>query len=237
MIKIASYNMHKGIGTDRQRNPARTLEVLQEIDADIVALQEVDRRFGTRAGVIPLAMIERHTSWQPVAFGARPHSLGWHGNTLLIRKDAIIVDCEQIHLPALEPRGAIAADIRTTSDGVVRVIGMHLDLSGLWRRRQAHAIIAHVASSVKHLPTILMGDLNEWSATAGCLHEFARHYSVAETGPSFHARRPLARLDRIMVSRDLKVTACGVHHSAKARVASDHLPIWATIERAGEGAG
>ncbi len=230
MIKVASYNIRKGIGTDRRRNPARILEVLGEIGADIIALQESDRRFGTRACVIPPAMIDRHSPWQPLSFGSRPASMGWHGNSLLIAKGACVVDCEAIHLPALEPRGAVAADIRLASGNLVRVIGMHLDLSGLWRRRQAHTIIAHVEASTRTLPTILMGDLNEWSVNAGCIHEFARHYRVAETGPSFHARRPVARLDKIMVSRDLKIAACGVHQSPLARVASDHLPIWATID-------
>lgn len=230
MIKVASYNMRKGIGTDRRRSPQRILDVLAEIDADIVALQEADRRFGTRAAVIAQQLLDRQGIWQAVPFGSRPTSIGWHGNTILLRKTATIVDCEAIHLPMLEPRGAVSADIRLASGTTVRVVGMHLDLSGLWRRRQAHAIIAHLEASSHVLPTILMGDLNEWSAAAGCLHEFARHYRVAETGPSFHARRPVARLDRIMVSRDLKFSGCGVHMSGTARIASDHLPIWATIE-------
>ncbi len=230
MIKVASYNIRKGIGTDRRRDPARILQVLGEIDADIVALQEVDRRFGTRASVIPPAMIERSSPWQPVSFGARAASMGWHGNTILIRKNATLVACEAIHLPALEPRGAVTADIRLSSGAIVRVVGMHLDLSGLWRRRQAHTIIAHIDASNRNLPTILMGDLNEWSTTTGCLHEFARHYRIADTGPSFHARRPVARLDKIMTSRELKIATCGVHQSRLAKLASDHLPIWATIE-------
>ncbi len=110
----------------------------------------------------------------------------------------------------------------------VRVVGMHLDLSGLWRRRQAAAVMAHVAASDPR-PTVMMGDLNEWTAAAGCLRDFARHYRFAPTGPSFHASRPVGRLDRIMVSPDLLVADCGVHASPAARRASDHLPIWATL--------
>src|SRR3546814_1135735 len=52
MIKVASYNMRKGIGTDRRRRPDRTLDVLCEIDADIICLQEADRRFGGRGQVL-----------------------------------------------------------------------------------------------------------------------------------------------------------------------------------------
>jgi len=53
---------------------------------------------------------------------------------------------------------------------------------------------------------------------------------MAATGPSFHSRRPVGRLDRIMVSQELTVTDCGVHSSAAARKTSDHLPIWATLQ-------
>ncbi|MDF7777179.1 endonuclease/exonuclease/phosphatase family protein [Sphingomonas sp. AOB5] len=231
MIKVASYNMRKSIGTDRRRRPERTLQVLCEIGADVVALQEADRRFGTRAAVMTSHLLLDHSPYKAIPFGTRATSMGWHGNALLVPKDAEIVDYEQIHLPALEPRGAVMADVRVNGQ-VVRFVGMHLDLSGLWRRRQAHAIIAHVQSSTHQHPTVLMGDLNDWTAGSGCLKDFAAHYCFAETGRSFHARRPVARLDRIMASPDLRFTAAGVHDSAASRTASDHLPIWATVERA-----
>jgi endonuclease/exonuclease/phosphatase family metal-dependent hydrolase len=228
MIRVASYNMHKGVGTDRRRSPERILEVLREVDADVIALQEADLRFGDRTAVITPHLLEEHTDWKPVDFGIRVASMGWHGNALLIRKDAQVVDSEIIHLPSLEPRGAVMADIGF-ADGVLRVIGMHLDLSGLWRRRQAAAIMSHVESSTHRQPTVLMGDLNEWTRAGGCLKDFSRDYAVAETGPSFHARRPIGRLDRIMVSNDVSVVEAGVHTSAAARKASDHLPIWANL--------
>lgn len=230
MIKVASYNMRKGIGTDRRRRPERILDVLREIDADIVCLQEADRRFGARAQVIGHDLLDE-TPWQAVPFGGREASMGWHGNAVLLRREAEIVDQEPIFLPALEPRGAVMADVRLNG-AVVRVVGMHLDLSGLWRRRQAHAIMSHVEVSTTQLPTVMMGDLNEWSAATGAMRHFLREYQVADTGPSFHARRPVARLDKIMVSPELRIVACGVHDSPTARVASDHLPIWATLERA-----
>ena len=232
MIKFASYNIHKGIGLDRRRNPERVLEVLHEIDADVIALQEADRRFGARERVLPTHLLDGHSNWQPVDFGLRGASMGWHGNVILVRKSARVTACGPIHLPSLEPRGAVRADIRTAADQPLRVVGMHLDLSGLWRRRQAAAVLAHVASCPQAHPTVLMGDLNEWSGAAGCLRDFGRDYAIAATGPSFHSRRPIGRLDRIMVSRELRVLECGVHASAAARAASDHLPIWACVERA-----
>ena len=228
MIRVASYNIHKGVGLDRRRSPERILHVLNEIGADVIALQEADRRFGAREAVITPHLLAEHSDWKAIGFGVRAGSLGWHGNALLVRKSAEILGCELIHLPALEPRGAVMAEVAI--GGVsLRVVGMHLDLSGLWRRRQAATIMSHVETCTRRFPTVLLGDLNEWSAALGCLRAFSHHYRFAATGPSFHARRPIGRLDRIMVSPDLKVGECGVHTSATARTASDHLPIWADL--------
>lgn len=231
MIRVASYNMRKAIGTDRRRKPERTIEVLCELKADVIALQEADRRFGARVSALPLNLIDEHSDYKPVPFGARDGSLGWHGNAMLVRKDVEIVSSELVHLPSLEPRGAILADLEVHGERL-RVVGMHLDLSGLWRRRQAHAILAHVEACDGQPATVLMGDLNEWSARGGCLRDFAHHCRFADCGKSFHSRRPVARLDRIMVMPGLQVVDCGTHHSATARRASDHLPIWAELTRA-----
>jgi endonuclease/exonuclease/phosphatase family metal-dependent hydrolase len=230
MIRVASYNIRKAIGTDRRRRPERTLEVLRELDADVVALQEADRRFGSRASAIPLHMIEEHSDYKPVAFDARDGSLGWHGNAMLVRKGAEVLRKELLHLPSLEPRGAVMADIRLNGEEL-RVVGMHLDLSGLWRRQQAHAILHHLETRESPMPAVLMGDLNEWSARGGCLRDFAHQLTFAECGRSFHVRRPVARLDRIMVTPGLGIDEAGVHQSAAARKASDHYPVWAKLRR------
>ena len=229
MIKVASYNMHKGVGGDRRCDPARIMDVLCELDADIVALQEVDRRFGTRARIIPAHLIDEKGDWQVAGPSARTASMGWHGNAVLVRRTARVKGCAAIHLPSLEPRGAVSVDVELAGH-LLRVVGMHLDLSGLWRRRQAAAILAHVDDHPQPMPSVLMGDLNEWSSHSGCLRDFARSHDFAATGASFHAKRPVGRLDRIMVSRSMRVVDCGVLASATARKASDHLPIWAVIE-------
>jgi endonuclease/exonuclease/phosphatase family metal-dependent hydrolase len=222
--------MRKAIGTDRRRRPERTLEVLRELDADVIALQEADRRFGARASAIPLHMIDEHSDYKPVAFEARDGSLGWHGNALLVRKSVEVLHKELLHLPSLEPRGAVMADICLDGEEL-RVVGMHLDLSGLWRRQQARSILHHLQTRERPMPAVLMGDLNEWSVRGGCLRDFGHHLAFAECGRSFHVRRPVARLDRIMVTAGLGIDDCGVHHSAAARKASDHYPVWAKLSR------
>jgi len=227
MFTVASYNMHKGVGLDRVRRPDRTIDVLNEVDADIVALQEADRRFGARVSAIPIEMLERHSDYRHVPLGLGPDSLGWHGNALLVKREVEVLTHDRIALPTLEPRGAVLAEVRIA--GVrVRVVGMHLDLSGLWRKRQARAI-CDALDTRRPLPTVLMGDLNEWRNMSGCLSTFDRQFVMAPTGASFHARRPVGKLDRIMVDPSLAFDAAGVHHSARARTASDHLPIWARV--------
>lgn len=225
-IKLASYNIHKGVGTDRKRDPARILKVLAEVDADIVCLQEADLRFGTRASVLPRFLIESHTDYVPVPLDVQHDSMGWHGNAILVRSGITVESHDIIHIPCLEPRGVVTAtvDIGGVS---LSVFGMHLDLSGLWRVRQARAIAALGDAARAERPTVLMGDINEWRANAGCFREFGRHFTVLDPGPSFHSQRPIGRLDRIMHCDRLRVEACGVHRSALAATASDHLPVWA----------
>src|SRR6185437_2111649 len=112
MIRVASYNIQKSIGTDFRRRPERILDVLVELDADVIALQEVDRRFGARVTSLSPDAIAAATGYRPVVFGARPQSLGWHGNTLLVRKDIEVVAQRTLILPGLEPRGAVLADLQ-----------------------------------------------------------------------------------------------------------------------------
>lgn len=225
-IKVASYNIHKGLGTDRKRDPARILKVLQEVDADIVTLQEADLRFGTRASVLPRFLIESHSDYVPVPLGVQGDSLGWHGNAILVRRGITVERHDILHIPFLEPRGVVTATLGI-GGASISVFGMHLDLSGLWRARQARAIAALADAARRHHPTVLMGDLNEWRANSGCFREFRRHFALLDPGPSFPSRRPLGRLDRIMHCGALRVTDCGVHRSALAATASDHLPVWA----------
>ncbi len=228
MLKVASYNIRKGIGTDRLRRPERVLDVLNEVGADIVALQEADRRFGNRLSALPLDLIATHTDYVPVPFETRPDSIGHHGNAILVRRSIDILGHDIIHLPTIEPRGAVLADLYW-KNRPLRIVGMHLDLSGLRRRQQVRSVLSKIDARTPDMPSILMGDLNEWSRSGGCLGEFVGHHHDAHTGPSFHSERPIARLDRIFVSSDFHIRAAGTHHSLRARRASDHLPVWAEL--------
>ena len=203
------------------------MAVLREIDADIIALQEADRRFGRRVSAIPRQLLDE-SPWHPVPLNHRPESIGWHGNALLVRKGIEITEAGVVPLPTLEPRGAVRADLLVEGRRL-RVAGMHLDLSGLRRRHQVRAILDHLARCDGDFPTVLMGDMNEWAHRGGAFREFGSGWQVLAPGRSFPARQPLALLDRIVASGDCRVEGLGVHHSALAARASDHLPVWASL--------
>lgn len=227
-LTFASYNIRKAVGLDRRRDPDRILAILKEIDADVIALQEADRRFGRRMTVLPLEAIREHTAYNPVPLSMKPDSLGWHGNALLVRRGIELLDAAPVPLPTLEPRGAIRADL-AVNGRTVRVVGMHLDLSGLRRRHQVRSVLNHLEDCSGHCPTVLMGDFNEWAMHGGCFTEFGHAWSVLSPGRSFPSRRPFARLDRIIVSSDWQVLRADVHHSALSAIGSDHLPISAAL--------
>jgi endonuclease/exonuclease/phosphatase family metal-dependent hydrolase len=256
-LTLATYNIRKAVGLDRRRDPHRILQVLEEVGADIIALQEADRRTGGRASAVPHELWQGHAHWLPVPLGVKnrraldrlpsvgarvdewlkvdTRNIGWHGNAILVRPDIGILDVEALDLPTLEPRGAVLVEM-LVRDRPIRIVGLHLDLSGLWRRRQLKAIVEAIAARPQKMPTVLMGDTNEWRSTAACLRDLEPDYEIVAPGPSFHARRPMAVLDRLFVDRALTVEAAGVHDSELARVASDHLPVWARVSCEADGA-
>ena len=228
-LTFASYNIHKGVGLDRRRDPERIVAVLRELDADVIALQECDMRFGSRESVLPRALIEEHTPWRAAPVAQRAASMGWHGNALLVRKGIAVSSAIPVPLPMLEPRGAVCADL-TLGGAPLRVVGMHLDISGLRRHHQVRSVVHHVRDCEHACPAVLLGDLNDWSRNGRALREFGEGWRMVAAGASFPARRPVAPLDRIVISREWTVVACGVHRSALAARASDHLPVWARLK-------
>ncbi|MCC5967921.1 MAG: endonuclease/exonuclease/phosphatase family protein [Natronohydrobacter sp.] len=231
---VSSYNIHKAVGTDMRRDPVRTVRVIREIGADIVALQEVDRRFGDRKGVLDPELLRQETGLMPVTLtdrlGARAH--GWHGNLLLLR-GAEVEQARAVTLPGLEPRGAIVADIRLNGQPL-RVIAAHLGLLHQSRLLQAQFLSKEIEGGDGR-PTLVMGDFNEWRLGAGCsLMPLRRGLRAvkrsADTIASFPAQMPMLPLDRIIGCKRAEVVDLRAHDSALARKASDHLPIRAALK-------
>lgn len=227
---IASYNVHKCIGVDRRFDPERTASVIAEIDADIIAIQEADKRFGERSGLLNLEMLERDCGLVPVpitALSSTGH--GWHGNMIMMRKGAVGA-VRQLKLPGVEPRGALVVTLDLPV-GKLRLVAAHFGLLKRSREQQAMAILASVAEE-EVMPTLLVGDLNEWRVgRRSSLSRLEPTFDPASGAvPSFPSRFPVLALDRALGHPHDLVTSVEVHDSPLARIASDHLPIKAHID-------
>lgn len=220
-LRIASYNIRKTRGLDQRRDPTRIVEVLNGLNADVVALQEVDRRLGDRPAALSQRLIEEETDFQVVPVAQNSVSLGWHGNAVLLRRSRGFRSVSRIELPGLEPRGAVRVDL----NGGLTFVGAHLGLTRQHRRRQL-SVIANVLSDAPQ--SIIGGDFNEWRMERG-LEPLSDRFSVVSPGRSFHAARPIAALDRFAHTSEISLYQAGVDETPLARQASDHLPIWADI--------
>ncbi len=221
-LRIASYNLQKCVGLDMQRRPDRSMLVIRALKADIVILQEADKRLPPRPSALPHDLIKAR-NFQVVDFEQPSGSLGWHGNAMLIRDPIRVQRTAKIKLPGLEPRGAILAELKTPI-GSIRIIGVHLGLLRRYRLMQLSAI----TRAFRHLPampTVFAGDFNEWGSKLA-LDTAMQGFVFHDPGHSFPAARPIAALDSFAINSDFRVRNKGVFNRRPATVASDHLPVW-----------
>lgn len=226
-LTVASYNIHKAVGTDRRRDPARTAAVIAEIGADILALQEADMRFGNRAGLMNLEALRRDLGLIAVPTESVGDAHGFHGNLLLVR-NALVEVVHHLHLPGFEPRGALMADLQIAGQPL-RVISAHLGLLPRSRARQTRALMEKLAT-LDDRPALLMGDLNEWRLDNGSsLSPLSDRFSAQALAHSYPARFPLFALDRMMACSQGELSDLVAHVTPLSRIASDHLPIKARL--------
>jgi endonuclease/exonuclease/phosphatase family metal-dependent hydrolase len=225
-LRLASYNVHKCLGMDRRRSPERIVSVLNALDADIVALQEVDHRLPPRPEALPRTLIEGETDFGVLPFAPEGPSLGWHGQTMLVRRGIVVEKVRRLLLPGLEPRGAILAELGPEYGGL-RIVGVHLGLIRRYRRMQFAAIRAAISRRGDR-PTAILGVFNDWSALGGA-DALGPSFRLHAPGPSFPSPRPIGALDRVALSTGLHLVTAGVHRLAPAALASDHLPVWVDV--------
>ena len=224
-VVIASYNTHGGVGLDRRFAPHNIARVIGELGADIVALQELRSHAG---GVDLLECLSRETGQQAVAGPAVVNSAGTFGNGLLSRFPFVSVQHVPLAIAGREPRSAIDAVL--DCDGVrLRVIATHLGLKRRERAWQASRLI-DVVNTGAAMPTVLLGDVNEWFPRGRVLRSLHAHFGKAHSRPTFPSLLPSLALDRIWTSPDYILREVHAHGSRLARVASDHLPLVASIE-------
>ena len=227
-MKVASYNIHKCRGMDGATRPDRIVGVIGDLGAGLIALQEVDRRFGRRSGLLDPSAIEDETGMQLLAQSDASHRHGWHGNALLVRGEPISYRRSRLKLPGGEPRGALVAEL-DLGEGEFRVIAAHLGLLRASRVDQVNALLA-AFRDLPPMPTILLGDFNEWRRRGrSALRGLEPTFGVAPSILSFPSRRPIFALDRILGWPDGLITDLAVHDTPLARRSSDHLPLTATV--------
>jgi endonuclease/exonuclease/phosphatase family metal-dependent hydrolase len=227
-VSLATYNIHSCIGSDGAFEPDRIAQVLRELDADVVALQEVDSR--AHRGLELLQCLAAETGFTPIPGPTLLRQTRHYGNALMTKLKASDIRRVDLSLIGHEPRGALDVDL--DCDGVrLQIIATHLGLNPAERRVQVQRLLDRF--STRHC--VLMGDLNEWFLWGRPLRWLKAIFGRTPAPPTFPAVFPLFALDRIWVRPSRTLVRVEVHCSPLARRASDHLPLKAIMELEGQG--
>lgn len=231
-MRIVTYNIHKARGMDGRTSIKRIADVLLELKADIIALQEIFSACDSKMGQVETlaSVLDMHP-----AFGCTRHHRGEpYGNAILTRFPILRSEEMDISRVRRERRGCVRADLKTPR-GTLHVFNIHMGTSYFERRHQVRSFF-----SSKQLheqlegPRLLVGDFNEWirGLTTRMLSEkfeslnMELHVRRRRTYPGF---LPLLHLDHIYFERPLHVEKAELVRTRLAKVASDHLPLVATF--------
>jgi endonuclease/exonuclease/phosphatase family metal-dependent hydrolase len=233
-FRIVTYNVHKCVGVDRRLNPTRIVKALKEIDADIVALQEV-LCIHERSGEEDQAhFIARALGFNYCMGHTRELGGGIYGNLVLSRFPLLASENHDISVSGREERGCLRVDIDLGRESRLRVYNAHLGASFIERQSQARKLISESILSDASMPgpRIMLGDFNEWTRglVTRLLNEHFRtgdirlHLKRSRTYP---ALLPVMHLDHIYFDETLELEDAKLHRSRTTLLASDHLPIFA----------
>ena len=229
-LRVVTYNIHKCRGLDQRVRPRRIAEVLRELDADIVALQEVVG-FGSPVYEDQTRHVAEALGYHP-AFGEnRRHNGAAYGNLVLSRFPIVHSRNYDITARGREPRGVLRADVRLPDGRVLHLFNAHLGTAYRERCEQARHLTSLRILSNSELsgPRIALGDFNEW-IPGDATRSLSAHFGWARPSRPAHRRSypcvlPLLRLDHIYFDETLKLHRLALHRSRRALVASDHLPV------------
>jgi phospholipase D1/2 len=224
-LRVVSYNVHACIGSDGKFAPDRIADVLAALDADLIALQEVENRDVEGRSVVELLAdrLGMHAYPGPTL----KRSDADYGNLLLARPAAEAVTQHEISVPGREPRGIIEADFGL-DDARLRMFVTHLGLSGTERRKQLDLLLSVLERDDTDL-RVLAADFNEWFPFGRLHRRLGRGFGRSTRHKTFPAPLPVLGLDRIYVAPAVALKSSRTERSALARNASDHLPIVAEL--------
>ena len=226
MIRVVSWNVHGFVDATGRFSPEPALRVLESLDADLVALQEVeDRRW---AGRQALDWLADRGGWRALAGPTLLRGDCQYGNAVLSRLPPVAVRHHDIAVRGLEPRGVVDAHFEY-EDLRLRLLATHLGLRRAERRRQVDALLGLAGPGQAGRVDVLAGDFNEWLPRSGLLNRLRAAFPAVTRGATFPAHRPLCSLDRVWV-RPPRALA-GFEILRLAACESDHLPVVVTLHR------
>jgi endonuclease/exonuclease/phosphatase family metal-dependent hydrolase len=231
-VRVVTYNIHKCRGLDRHVRPDRIVKVLSEIDADVVALQEVLSIEG-RAPENDQARFIAHGLGLDYRMGENRRLMGGaYGNLVLSRLPMLAAINYDLSQRGHEERGCLRVDVGLGSYQVLHIYNVHLGTAWRERPHQARRLLDEEILSSAHIPgpRILLGDFNEWMRGVAS-RLLAEHFQSADIRLHLGHRRtypgvfPFLHLDHIYYDKALKLERVALHRSRTALVASDHLPL------------
>jgi endonuclease/exonuclease/phosphatase family metal-dependent hydrolase len=231
-LTCATWNIHGCIGRDGRYDRERTRSVLRELDADLVGLQEVEV---LREAPGLLDFFTADSDWTAIAGPTLLRPDGHYGNAVLCRLPVLRQARVDLSLAGCEPRGAIQLLVRW-GDLKVQLLATHLGLRPKERRIQTLRLlrlIQNPAGDPSPDITVLAGDLNEWFLWGRPLRWLRAYFRSSRAVPSFPAGWPLFALDRIWIDPHDCLAEMHTRKCKLARMASDHLPIVATLRPPG----
>jgi endonuclease/exonuclease/phosphatase family metal-dependent hydrolase len=228
-LRVATYNVHRCIGRDGRQDVARCFRVIEELDADVIGLQEVDGnlQFGAGQELLERAKESGYSVEHGITLRRTDADFG---NALLSRIRILRLELHDISIPNTEPRGVISATL-AAGGHPLRILVTHFGRRSRERRIQARRL-ASLAGRTNNCPMILMGDFNEWRPFAFCINLLGDIFGKVPAPGSYPAPLAIFRLDRIWVRPPETLRRIGAHRSELAFSASDHLPVVARINLA-----
>lgn len=230
-FRIATYNIHKCKGLDLRTSPERIADVLGEIDADIIALQEVVSNETVRTKENQAHFIAEQLGHDFRIGENRRHRGASYGNVVLTRFPILKTQNFDISVSGREPRGCLHTDIELDSGKFLHLYNIHLGTSFFERRHQGQKLLnTEILNRHVTAPRVLLGDFNEW--TQGLTSKLLKsHFTGADLRAFLGKKRtypgvfPFLHLDHVYYDHHLEVVESFVHRSRLSLVASDHLPI------------
>ncbi|MFM7243351.1 MAG: endonuclease/exonuclease/phosphatase family protein [Planctomycetaceae bacterium] len=228
-LRVLSYNIHHGRGTDGVVDLPRLARVIRAADADLVALQEVDEQTTRSGGVDEAAELARLTGLR-MGFGPQIDYLGGrYGQAILSR---FPLGPATVHeLPAVggdrERRIAVAAEV-DHPHGRLTFAGTHLHhRSEECRVAQARALIEAFAGAER---CILVGDFNALpgSEPLAILDGAWQRVAAGDPPPTFPAGEPVRAIDHVFVRPAAAFDVLDLRVLDEP-VASDHRPVLAIL--------